>query len=124
METKENDTVKELELELLSLETRKLPERLNELLSDDFFEFTQSGSIVTKKDIINTLPKAPEEKFIVSNYIERPLSENLILVHYIANREILESEERRCTLCSSIWQKKNNKWQMIFFQGTPGINQK
>jgi hypothetical protein len=122
MQTKENHIVKELELELLSPETRKSPERLSELLSDDFFEFTQSGLVATKKDIIDALPKSPEEKFVVSDYIEKHLSENLILVHYIANREILESGEKRRTLCSSIWQKKNDNWQMIFFQGTPGID--
>ncbi len=124
MKTKENYIVKELELELLNSKTRRSPERLSELLSDDFFEFTQSGLVVTKKDIIDILPKCPEEKFIVSNYIEKCLSDNLILVHYIINREILESGEKRCTLCSSIWQKKNNNWQMIFFQGTPSVNQK
>jgi hypothetical protein len=122
MKKKKKHIVKDLELELLAPETRKSTERLNELLSDDFFEFTQSGLAVTKKDIINTLPKSPEEKFIVSNYIERSLSESLMLVHYVANREILESGEKRCTLCSSIWQNKNNKWQMVFFQGTPSIN--
>lgn len=115
----ENHIVKELELELLSPETRKSTKRLNELLADDFFEFTQSGTAHTKQDIINVLPKCPEEKFVVRDYNEKKLSADLVLVHYIADREILESGEKRCTLCSSIWQNINNEWQMIFFQGTP-----
>ncbi len=115
----ENHIVKEFELELLSPEIRKSPKRLNELLADDFFEFTQSGIAHTKQDIMDILPKCPEEKFIVRDYIEKRLSPDLVLVHYIADREILESGEKRCTLCSSIWQNINNKWQMIFFQGTP-----
>ena len=65
------------------------------------------------------LPKCPEEKFVVRDYIEKKLSNDLVLVHYIADREILESGEKRCTLCSSIWQKKDDNWQVIFFQGTP-----
>ena len=115
----ENHIVKKFELELLSPEIRKSPERLNELLADDFFEFTQSGTATSKQNIIDVLPKLPEEKFIVRDYTEKQLSNDLILVHYIADREVLESGEKRCTLCSSIWQIRNNNWQMIFFQGTP-----
>lgn len=115
----ENHIVKNFELELLSPEVRKSPKRLKELLADDFFEFTQSGTATTKQNIIDALPKLPEEKFIVRDYTEKRLSDDLILVHYVADREILESGEKRCTLCSSIWQNKNNNWQMIFFQGTP-----
>lgn len=115
----ENYIVKELELKLLNSETRKFPQILNELLADDFFEFTQSGTAHTKQDIINVLPKCPEEKFIVRDYNEKRLSADLVLVHYIADREILESGEKRRTLCSSIWQNINNEWKMIFFQGTP-----
>jgi hypothetical protein len=115
----EKHIVKKFELELLSPETRKSPERLNELLADDFFEFTQSGTATTKQNIIDVLPKCPEEKFVVRDYTEKLLSTQLVLVHYIADREILETGEKRCTLCSSIWQNRNNNWQMIFFQGTP-----
>ena len=64
------------------------------------------------------LPKCPEERFFIRDYEEKVLSSDVVLVHYIADREILESGENRCTLCSSIWQKRNNNWQMIFFQGS------
>lgn len=115
----ENFIVKEFELELLSSETRKSPQRLNELLSNDFFEFTQSGTACTKHNIIDVLQQCPEEKFVVRDYSEKKLSADVVLVHYIADREIVESGEKRCTLCSSIWQNINNRWQMVFFQGTP-----
>lgn len=118
-QTPENYIVKEFELELLRPETRRSPERLHELLADDFFEFTQSGTAHTKQDIVDMLPKCPEEKFVVRDYIEKKLSNDLVLVHYIADREILESGEKRCTLCSSIWKNTQDTWQIIFFQGTP-----
>lgn len=86
-------------------------------MADDFFEFTQSGTATMKQDIIDSLPKCPEEKFNVRDYTEKSLSPYLILVYYIAEREILKSGKKRSTLCSSIWQNRNNKWQMIFFQG-------
>jgi hypothetical protein len=115
----ENYIVKKLELELLSPETRKSPKRLNELLADDFFEFTQSGTTHTKQDIIDGLPKRSEEQFMMYSYTEKILSDVFILVHYIVDGEILETGKKRCTLCSSVWQKRNDNWQMIFFQGTP-----
>ena len=119
MKNETENQVKELELELLSPDVRKSPQRLGELLADDFFEYTQSGGECTKKDIIEALPKLPEERFTVRNYKEKQLAPDTILVNYIADRKILESNLKRCTLCSSIWQKKNEKWQMVFFQGTP-----
>lgn len=104
---------------LLSPEVRKSPAKLDKLLADDFFEFTQSGASYTKQDVMKVLPTRAEEKFVVRDYIEKQLSSDVVLVRYIVDREILESGEKRCTLCSSIWQNKNNAWQMIFFQGTP-----
>lgn len=111
--------VKEFELDLLNSETRKSKEKLATLIADDFMEFTQSWSIHTKQDIIDILPQCTEEKFEVREYQEKPLAQDIILVNYIADREVIETNLKRCTLCSSIWQKKNNIRQMIFFQWTP-----
>ena len=113
------DIVKTFELELLSPQVRKSEKRLGELLAEDFFEFTQSGKIHTKQDIIDTLPSCPEEVFRVREYQERELSESIILTHYIADREIIETGKKRCTLCSSLWRRSGENWEMIFFQGTP-----
>ena len=111
--------VKELEMELLQPETRKSVERLHELLGDDFFEFMQSGSATNKRDVIGHLPNSPEEEFKVREMEAKVLSQDTVLLHYIADRRIIESGEEKCTLCSSVWQKRVGKWQMIFFQGTP-----
>lgn len=111
--------VKEFELALLSPAIRKDAEALNQLLADDFFEFTQSGSAHTKKDIVDVLPTLPEENFSVRDYQEKRLSDNIVLVHYVADRLVTDSGQRKCTLCSSVWRLSDNRWQMIFFQGTP-----
>lgn len=115
----EIEVVKALELELLQPETRKSLERLSELLADDFFEFMQSGAAATKQDILDYLPNAPEEQFVVRDMEVKILSAENILLHYIADRKVIESGEEKCTLCSSIWQKRDGRWQMLFFQGTP-----
>lgn len=111
--------VKKLELALLNPKVRKSKDKLAELLADDFVEFTQSGRIHTKQDILSQLPKAPAEKFSPRDYTEKILSPTLILVYYIIAREVVDSGLKRATLCSSIWRKQKGQWQMIFFQGTP-----
>lgn len=115
----EIQAVKELEMELLRPVTRKSAARLEELLADDFFEFTQSGSSTNKKDILEKLPKSPEEEFRVSEMEGKVLAADVILLHYIADRKVQISGEEQCTLCSSIWRKRESKWQIVFFQGTP-----
>lgn len=67
MKNETENQVKELELELLSPEVRKSPERLGDLLAEDFFEYNQSGGLSTKQSIIEGLPKCPEERFDVRN---------------------------------------------------------
>ena len=111
--------VMDLEMEVLQPETRKSAARLNELLADDFFEFTQSGGKSNKRDIIRCLPDSPEEVFSVREMEAKVLSSETILLHYIADRKVISSGEEKRTLCSSIWQKRDEKWQLIFFQGTP-----
>ncbi|MDD5251504.1 MAG: DUF4440 domain-containing protein [Patescibacteria group bacterium] len=113
--------VKKFELDLLDPKIRKSPESLSELLADDFFEFTQSGTACTKKDIIEVLPTLPEENISVRDYQEKLLAPNLILVHYIADRLVPSSGLKRTTLCSSIWKNIRGRWQMVFFQGTPAL---
>jgi len=109
----------DLEIELLQFETRKSRERLNELLAEDFFEFMQSGAPTDKKAMVEYLPTSPEEEVHVREMNAKVLSEDNILLHYIADRIVLNSGEEKCTLCSSVWQKRDGKWQMVFFQGTP-----
>ena len=80
---------------------------MNELLADDFFEFMQNGSATNKKDIIEYLPNSEEEEFKVGEMGAKVLSEDCILLHYIADRRVIESGKEKCTLCSSVWQKND-----------------
>jgi len=113
------NTIKSLELKLLDPETRKSKKKLDELLADDFFEFAQDGKRYNKQEIIEVLPKCPAEKIEIVDFEATELSQDCILASYIAKREILENSHQHETMCSSIWQKINGCWQMIFFQGTP-----
>lgn len=110
--------VEKYELELLEWKTRKNSNRLNELLDDNFLEFAQDGKIYSKEEIIKILYTCPDEEVTVNSYKEVILSDFIIHVTYFLDRMIINSNKKYSTLCSSIWEKKNNHWRMIFFQWT------
>lgn len=111
--------IKMLELELLKPGVRLSKERMNELLAYDFFELAKDGKKYNKRQIIRILPQCPEEKFVTSKFEVKEISPHTALVTYIAAREVVRTKQKSRTMCSSIWQLRDKKWQLIFFQGTP-----
>ncbi|MFC1655681.1 DUF4440 domain-containing protein [Patescibacteria group bacterium] len=109
-----NDLIKELEEELLKPDVRKSPERMGELLADDFFEFGASGKRYSKKEIIEILPTLPESNLSLSDFETIELAPDTILATYRAFNEKIQ----RKSLRSSIWKNIDGNWQMIFHQGT------
>jgi len=110
--------IKKFELELLKPEIRRDKARLNELLSEDFFEVASTGVILRKKDILKNLPKEEKIKWNVSNFNIREVSKDLILVTYIAKRKDLKNNKVISSLRSSLWKNKKGNWQIVFHQGT------
>ncbi len=106
------NTIIKLETELHKNEVRTDAEKLNVLLSDDFFEIGTSGNSYTKNDILNRLPN--EEAYEVKSYdFElREIADNVIQVFY--KTESLGRKSFR----NSIWLNDNSSWKMVFHQGT------
>ncbi len=120
MDEQLKDLIVGLEKELLEPKVRASNDgRLNELLADDFFEFGQSGNKYNKVDVLKDLPAHEEEKFFTSQFEMRTLSSDTVLLTYFLERENLEAKNKSSSRRSSIWQKRNDRWQMIFHQGTP-----
>ena len=111
--------IEQLEIELLQPKIRKSKERLNELLADNFFEFGMSGDKYTKQDILNILPQSKGIRYEGTDFESVEISPNTILLTYRASVENTNTNKKIWTLRSSIWQKRNDNWQMIFHQGTP-----
>ncbi|WP_425805565.1 hypothetical protein ACHOLT_02495 [Desulfitobacterium sp. Sab5] len=87
------DELFQIEQRLLHPEVRTSKEDLMVILADDFVEFGSSGHIFYKQQII----------------------EDLIQSH-TAQMEIKDS------LRSSIWKFIDDRWQIVFHQGTPIVN--
>jgi hypothetical protein len=103
----------DLELEMLDPGVRGNPERLQELLRDDFIEFGSSGRVYEKRMLIEMLSKEDHVPVLIRDFAMRELAPETALINY---RTVGQSgqEARR----SSIWINSQDGWQMVFHQGT------
>ena len=99
-----------LEQSLLTPEVRQSAQRIAELLSDQFMEFTSSGKVYRYRrgDIFIASAEGEIEDFALQS-----LSDDCVLATYRfvrANGSI--------SLRSSIWQRSRSQWKIVFHQGT------
>lgn len=107
-----------LEIELLRPEVRALPERLMELIADDFVELGQSGRRYRKADVLQLLPARPGTILHASDFESRILGPDTVLLTYLAENVIAAGRVSSRSLRSSIWQRREGHWQIVFHQGT------
>ncbi len=110
--------LKDLEESLLSEMFRKNSERLNELIADEFIEIGKSGKIWTKQSVIEALNKESYTEIVITGFNLKLLTENIALVTYTAHHKQKGNPSSK-SLRSSIWKMADNKWKIIFHQGTP-----
>lgn len=109
----------ELQDHLYSLEERLLhPDRerdraaLIPLFADEYKEFCISGRIFNRQQVIDALLKSePRSATIHHFYVER-LADNVALATYRATTALVVSHR------SSLWIFRDNRWQLVFHQGT------
>lgn len=104
--------IEALEKKLLIPTTRKSLPFLEELLSNSFQEFGQSGNVYRKQDILKHLPNEEGRNIKAYSFDVKQIDKQTYLVTYITE------EANRRALRSSIWSFKKKKLQMIFHQGT------
>jgi hypothetical protein len=113
--------LRRLEEELLAAEVGSSPEKLADLLADDFIEFGRSGRVYDKRQTIEALvgeaggPEAAERA--ASHFHANELAEGAVLLTYRSTRH--EASGATHSLRSSIWAWRDERWQMVFHQGTP-----
>jgi hypothetical protein len=111
----------ELETSLLRPEVRASRDALSKLLAIDFVEFGSSGRIYDRDQVIDGLVQessAPQVERTAYEFSVHRLSEVVVLVTYRVSRRMLGGGEFQ-TLRSSVWQLREDRWQMVFHQGTP-----
>ena len=107
-----------LEQQLLEPSTRRDPTALTSLLAEDFREFGSSGRIYTRQQIIDALSAASPHTILLNDPLCQQLAEDIALLTYRSTRTIALKAATHA-LRSSLWVYRDNRWQMIFHQGTP-----
>jgi hypothetical protein len=113
---KEFEKVRELEERLLRPEVRTSVAELDALVAAEFLEVTSTGSFYGKQHVIDDLPHAPVVERLLSEFKALSLAPDVILTTYLLTKpkEPGAPKSRR----SSIWKKIDDRWQMVFHQGT------
>jgi hypothetical protein len=109
----------ELQQHLHTLEERLLhPDReadrnaLTALLAPDFKEFCTSGRIFNLEQLTNALLTSTPRPATMSYFYVTPLAKDAALATYHVTTAISASHH------SSIWVLRDNRWQLLFHQGT------
>ncbi|HTF66685.1 MAG TPA: DUF4440 domain-containing protein [Edaphobacter sp.] len=112
-------TAAQLQEHLHSLEERLLhPDRetnrndLTSLLASDFKEFCTSGRIFNLNQLSHALLTTSPRSATMSHFYVTPLGEGAALATYHITTTNSTSHH------SSIWVQRDNRWQMLFHQGT------
>jgi len=108
-----------LEAALQSRAVRADSVSLAALLADEFVEFGSSGNVWTRAA---TLADLPAEQFIsrsISEFQAQLLAEDIAFVTYRSQRHAAGAQPASASLRSSLWKRRDGRWQMAFHQGTP-----
>jgi hypothetical protein len=113
--------IREREERLLQPEVRRSRENLEELIADDFTEFASDGAAYTKAQVIDALQSdLPSQRSLIDFRLVA-LAEDVVLCTYRSTRRGDAFREPVESLRSSIWKRRNGRWQMIFHQGTRSV---
>jgi hypothetical protein len=113
-------TTAQLQDHLHSLEDRLFhPERepdrkaLLPLFADEYREFCTSGRILNRQQIIEVMLTCEPRPATILHFFITPLSDATVLATYRAITPAQVSHR------ASLWTFRDNRWQLVFHQGTP-----
>ena len=110
--------VRQLEERLLQPEVRESAAEVATLLAPAFMEFGSSGRIFTKSQIIEALQGEEPVWRALEEFKTSLLAPGVVLATYRAVRYGAGGEPPMRSLRSSIWKFMDDRWQMVFHQGT------
>ena len=111
----------QLECQLHHVE-RNNPVVLNQCLHTDFKEFTQSGRVLDKRQMVAALlAEQDADKIYAQDFQLQVLSNHSALLTYLSHQVHAQTQAQyNWALCSSIWHRnEQDVWQLLFHQGTP-----
>lgn len=92
---------------------------LSDLIDDEFVEIGSSALIYDKAEVVRWMTSGDQSVRTDAAFKARQLSKDIILLTYISSIQSLPASENKQAMRSSIWRLRNERWRMIFHQGTP-----
>jgi hypothetical protein len=110
------EQLRELEIKVMTAAGERRAADLADFVADDFFEIGASGRTYTKAEVLAAIETAPLRKFQVEDFKIVTRGEDWALVSYRAGERTDKSSTS--SLRSTLWVKREGKWQIVFHQGT------
>lgn len=113
------DELPQRELALQRPSVRASASKLDELLPDDFFEFSRSGGSYDKVQALNQLPmQSSNERIGAQDFSLESLCPDIALMRYRSFQQSESGEIEKYSSRSSLRQRSNKGRQLRFHQGT------
>jgi hypothetical protein len=112
------ERIRQLEEKLLQADVRRSQHALEELLADEFVEFASDGASYNKVQVIAALQHEVTYHRSLTNFNVVALAHNVVLATYRSTRRDETTYEVVESLRSSVWAQRNNRWRLVFHQGT------
>ena len=106
-----------LEGKLLDADFRRNREAVAHLFAEDFREFGNSGRVWNKQQILDALETEKRFEAEIEDFQAMEPAAGAVLVTYTATLRRPGSKSI-LSLRSSVWMKRDNRWQILFHQGT------
>ena len=104
---------------MLTHEVRHSHQRMADLLSNDFIEIASSGRAYNKRQVLDALRNELPARRSLTAFKMTPLADNVVLVTYQAVKHVQGVAESEKSQRCSIWKFVEQRWQIVFHQGTP-----
>jgi len=109
--------LRELEERLLQPDFRRSRPAVSALLAEELVEHGSSGRVYGKQQILDLLSAETQNRAAIEHFEARPLNADVVLVTYRSIRPG-PPERGAAFLRSSLWVRREGRWQIVFHQGT------
>ena len=93
-------------------------DKAGDFIADDFAEFGSNGRMFNKSDALALMKRNIVRALKMGEFTVRELSPDIALVTYRVRSQGFGGAPGRLSVRSSIWVKRNGKWQITFHQAT------
>ncbi len=110
-------TLRVLEERLAMPSASETQESLALILAAEFREFGSSGRVFGRASVLEALVAGGRPQLKFEEFLATPVSYGAALVTYVA-RSVAGPGWKPPSLRSSLWVRRDDRWQMVFHQGT------